>query len=280
MRQVNFLLIILILSTSSACYRTNKPDKDSTTTIVKEKPVTTASVDSLRNEYMVMGILYHQISGEYRALCYQAYNFGKILLDKDLADKSIDKHRAIVLDIDETVIDNSAYQAQMVLSSYNYPTRWDEWCNKAAAEAIPGALEFLNYAKMNGVSVFYVTNRKEQYKQVTIENLKKLGFPFADEEHVIMRTAEKSKEGRRADILQKHHISLLFGDNLLDFSAIFDDKTNQEKIDITDQIRAQFGSRMIILPNAMYGEWESDLYEANLPDSTKRDIRRKLLRGF
>ncbi len=280
MRQVNFLLIILILSTSSACYRTNKPDKDSTTTIVKEKPVTTASVDSLRNEYMVMGILYHQISGEYRALCYQAYNFGKILLDKDLADKSIDKHRAIVLDIDETVIDNSAYQAQMVLSSYNYPTRWDEWCNKAAAEAIPGALEFLNYAKMNGVSVFYVTNRKEQYKQVTIENLKKLGFPFADEEHVIMRTAEKSKEGRRADILQKHHISLLFGDNLLDFSAIFDDKTNQEKVDITDQIRAQFGSRMIILPNAMYGEWESDLYEANLPDSTKRDIRRKLLRGF
>lgn len=202
------------------------------------------------------------------------------MLDKDLADKSIDKHRAVVLDIDETVLNNSPYQAEMVLSNFNYPVKWDVWCNKVAAEAVPGSLDFLNYAKMNGVSIFYVTNRKDQFRQVTIENLKNLGFPFADEEHVLTRTSDNSKEGRRTQILQKHHISLLFGDNLADFSAMFDHITNNERIIATDQLKGEFGKRFIVLPNSMYGDWESNLYEKSQSDSIKRQIRIKSLKGF
>lgn len=203
------------------------------------------------------------------------------MLDKDLADKSIDQHRAVVLDIDETVLDNSPYQAQMVLGNFNYPVKWDEWCKKASAEAIPGALDFLNYAKMNGVSIFYVTNRKDQYKQVTIENLMKLGFPFADEAHVLTRSStDNSKEGRRSLILQKHHISLLFGDNLADFNAMFDDKSNPERIAAADRLKEDFGKRFIVLPNSMYGDWETALYDKNMPDSVKQMMRLKALKGF
>ncbi len=281
--RLNFLLLLIVLVSSSSCFRKEKQDSQiQSPSVVVKKPAVAISADSLKNEYMEMAIMYHQISGEYKAQCYQAYNFAKILLDKDLADKSIDKNRAVVLDIDETVLDNSPYQAAMVLGNFNYPVKWDEWCNKASAEAVPGVAEFLNYAKMNGVSIYYITNRKDEFKLVTIENLKKLGLPSADVEHVLTRGTELSKESRRVQVLQKHHISLLFGDNLTDFSALFDDKSNKDRIALTDQVRKEFGKKFVVIPNSMYGDWETALYggKKNLPDSIKKEIRLKSLKGF
>jgi 5'-nucleotidase (lipoprotein e(P4) family) len=218
----------------------------------------------------------------YRALCYQAYNLGKIMLDKDLGDKDVNKHRIIILDVDETVLDNSPYQAQCILDNVNYPVGWEEWCNKAIADAIPGSLDFLNYARANGVSVFYVTNRKDVVKEATIANLKKLGFPHADAEHVITRSAENSKEGRRNALADKFHISLFFGDNLSDFSYVFDDKPNAERYDQVEKLKSEFGSRFIILPNSMYGDWELALYnmKKQQSDSLKSALRYKGLKGF
>ena len=283
MKFYNYILFIILVSISTSCFRNKQPDlKPQSETIVVQESPATAKKDSLKNEYMEMGILYHQISGEYRAQCYQAYNLGKMLLDKDLADKSIDKNRAVILDIDETVLDNSPYQAKMVLENFNYPVKWDEWCNKASAQAVPGVLDFLNYAKMNGVSIYYITNRKEQFKQATIENLKRLGLPSADADHVLTRTSELSKEGRRTQVLQKHHISLLFGDNLIDFSSFFDNKSINERVDAADKMKNEFGNRFVIIPNSMYGDWESSLYgeSKNVPDSIKKAIRLKSLKAF
>lgn len=231
---------------------------------------------------MVLGTLYHQQAAEYRALCYQAYNFGKVLIDKDLEDKSIDEHRIVILDIDETVLDNSPYEAECILSDINYPTRWDEWCLKASAKPIPGVLEFLNYARSSGLSVFYVTNRKVHLKDATIRNLQKYNFPHADDEHVIMRTAENSKEGRRQQLAEKYHISLLCGDNLSDFSFVFDDKPNETRMKEVDKLYKEFGTRFIVLPNSMYGDWEINLYDKakNPSDSLNTISRHKALSGF
>lgn len=236
----------------------------------------------IRNEHMVLATLFQQTAAEYRALCYQAFNIGRLMLDTDLADKAVDKHRIIVLDVDETVLDNSPFQAKSVLNSSSYPDYWDAWCNLAKAEPLPGALEFLNYARANGVSIFYVTNRKDYLKEVTIQNLKQKGFPLADADHVITRSAEASKEGRRQELLEKYHIALLFGDNLNDFAEDFEGKDVQSRLAAVDNASIKFGTKFIVLPNAMYGDWENALYGYNpvVSDSLKFEMRRKALKSF
>ena len=244
--------------------------------------IDTAFRKKVISEHMVLATLYQQTAAEYRALCYQAFNIGRFMLDADLADKTVDKHRIIVLDVDETVLDNSPFQAKSILNSSSYPSYWGDWCNLANAEPLPGAIEFLNYARANGVSIFYITNRNDKFKEVTIQNLKKQGFPHADAEHVITRSAEASKEGRRQALLEKHHISLLFGDNLNDFAEDFEGKDIKSRFAAVDQASNQFGTRFIVLPNAMYGDWENALYGYNprLSDSLKFEMRRKALKAF
>ena len=280
---LSFLLLAAVIMTS--CNREKPGDSLQKPSISGDSIA--ATLDSafrkkVLNEHMVLATLFQQTAAEYRALCYQAFNIGRIMLDVDLADKTVDKHRIIVLDIDETVIDNSPFQAKSVLNSTNYPTYWKEWCNLAEAEPLPGAIEFLNYARANGVSIYYITNRKEEFKEVTIQNLKEKGFPHADAEHVIMRTAEASKEGRRQELLTKHHISLLFGDNLNDFAEDFEGKDIKSRFAAVDQSSNLFGTRFIMLPNAMYGDWEDALYgySPRLNDSIKFEMRRKALKSF
>ncbi|MHC1775771.1 MAG: 5'-nucleotidase, lipoprotein e(P4) family [Lentimicrobium sp.] len=284
MRTSAFLLIGLVLAVSCK-------QKDAREPQLQSKPDTELSaisgVDSVRlaglvNEHMVLGTLFQQKAGEYRALCYQAFNLGRIMLDKDLADKSIDKHRVIVLDIDETVLDNSPFQAECILEGTSYPVNWDEWCKLARAKALPGALDFLAYAKANGLSIYYITNRKAHLREATVKNLKELGFPDTDAEHVLMRTSVDTKEPRRQELLKNNHISLLFGDNLNDFSDIFEKKSPDERNALVDDAGRLFGQRYIILPNAMYGDWELALYgfDQKQSDSVKYKIRRQALTAF
>jgi 5'-nucleotidase (lipoprotein e(P4) family) len=279
------LILVFAVAISSCCR-----DKETKTVEPGGQTLQDSAVLSLdsafrefvKNEHMVLATLFQQTAAEYRALCYQAFNIGKFMLDADLNDKSVDKHRIIVLDVDETVLDNSPFQAKSVLESTSYPVNWDEWCNLANAEPLPGALEFLNYARANGVSIFYVTNRKDYLKEVTIKNLADMGFPHADAEHVITRSAEASKEGRRQDLMKKYHISLLFGDNLNDFAEVFEGKSVKSRFDAVDQVSNLFGRKFIVLPNAMYGDWENALYEysSKVNDSVKFEMRRKALKSF
>lgn len=198
--------------------------------------------------------LYQQQAAEYRALCYQAYNLATMYLEQELKAAHA-KPLAVVVDIDETVLDNSPYQAAAILGGYGYPVRWDEWMNEANAWAVPGSLEFLQFAKQNGVEVFYVTNRKEDYREVTLRNLKTMGFPFADSDHLLMRTSGNEKEERRNQIRESFHIALLAGDNLGDFDAAFETDDAGERMLQTDFYRKSFGTKYIVLPNAVYGHW-------------------------
>ena len=280
------IAILLALALTVSC-KQNKTDKQENQPASQNLNLQNQQKDSirlvqLRNEHMVLSTLFQQKAGEYRALCYQAFNLGRVMLDKDLSDKSVDKHRIIVLDVDETVLDNSPFQAKCILESTSYPVNWDEWCKLSQAKALPGAIDFLKYAKSNGLHIYYVTNRKIHLKEFTVKNLNDLGFPDADNEHVIMRTTVDSKEPRRQELLAKYHISLLFGDNLNDFSDVFEKKDSDSRAAEVDKAKALFGQRFIVLPNAMYGDWELALYgfDQKQDDSVKYEIRRKALISF
>lgn len=233
-------------------------------------------------EHNVMAVLWFQTAAEARALQYQAYNMARMMLDQDLVQTKTDKKRAVVVDIDETILNNSPYEGRAIRINRGYPYEWERWIDLAQAEAIPGSLEFLQYAASNNVDIFYVTNRKERDRKGTLENLRRLGFPQADDAHLLIRTEESSKEARRQYIARTHHIVLLLGDNLADFSHVFDKKSVQQRNDEVDRLKTEFGKRFIVLPNPIYGDWEDALYDyqTGLPDSVKNVRRKQALKGF
>lgn len=232
------------------------------------------------NDHLIMATLWFQRADEYRALCYQAYNLAQLRLDQELASNpNPSKKPAVVVDIDEAVLDNSPFEARCIVNGTNYPTGWSEWVGEASALTIPGAVEFLNYAATHGVEVFYISNRKQKELIPTLLNLQNQRFPMADTAHLLLRTSVSNKEDRRNRVLEKFNIVLLAGDNLNDFTSLFEATHTERRRELTDSLRHEFGRKFIVLPNPMYGDWEQALGTAPQPsDSLKRQAMIKALR--
>lgn len=222
----------------------------------------------------LMAVTWLQTSGEVRALSYQAFNMAKMRLDQQLRSrkKRGSKAPAIVVDVDETVLDNSPYQVNLIRTKRSYPVGWKEWVTSARARALPGSVEFLNYAANRGVTVFYITNRKKQYFSPTLKNLKDKGFPVT-KEFLLTRTKSRSKKERREKVLRNYEILLLMGDNLGDFHDLFEEKAKTERNLAVDEMKRKFGKKFIVLPNPMYGDWEGTLYQYNYRKSKKEKYR-------
>jgi 5'-nucleotidase (lipoprotein e(P4) family) len=232
------------------------------------------------NEYQVGAILWTQTSGEIRALYYQAFHWARMVLDQDLKHKS-KQPRAVVVDVDETVLDNSPFQASLIKEQKNYSQQdWAKWTASAQAAALPGAVEFLRYAAAKGVRVFYITNRAEAERAATADNLTKQGFPGVSNETLLLRTDKSSKEPRRQQVAAQYRIVLLLGDNLNDFAEVFEQRTTAERLAAVEQNRDQFGTHFIMLPNAMYGDWENAIYNNPTPGEARGARRRNTLKGF
>jgi 5'-nucleotidase (lipoprotein e(P4) family) len=236
------------------------------------------------SEYQVGAILWTQSSAEYRALAYQTFSLAKLRIDQDLRHRST-KPRAVIVDVDETVLDNSRFQAELVLRDAAYTAEnWKAWCDRAEAGAVPGAVDFLKYAARRGVRVFYITNRRQPEKAGTITNLIKLGFPGVTEDSVMIREqgTTASKESRRDRVRQRYWIAMLVGDNLNDFNDNFSGKSITDRSAEVDHERAEFGSRFIVVPNPMYGDWENAVNnnQSNLNDEQRAANRRGALKGI
>jgi len=244
---------------------------------------TTEQTAEADNEYQTGAVLWQQSGSEVRALQYQAFFLARLMLDRDLRERAkLNKRRAVVVDVDETVLDNSRYQASLIVEQKGFSSSgWTDWCNRAQATAIPGAVDFLRYASRRGVRVFYVTNRREAEKSGTIANLKQAGFPEVGNETVIVRADVSSKEARRRKISERYRIVLLCGDNLADFSNVFEGKTAEERAVAVEKARDKFGTRFIVLPNAMYGDWENVIYgPARLTEAEKAARRKSALKVY
>lgn len=218
-------------------------------------------------EHLLQSALWYQQSAEMEALYYQSFNWAeKVLAEK--IQSSGDVAMAVVLDIDETILDNSPQTAHQVLENKAYNDKiWDEWCTLVQAAPLPGALEFTKSAIEMGVEVFYISNRKIHLLEVTLENMKKIGFPNADPVHVLLRTGSSAKDERREKVKETHEIALLIGDNLGDFAGIFDQRQEDGASGAVYKNRHQFGERFIMLPNPMYGGWEK-AFRGGTPEQT------------
>ncbi|WP_212002370.1 5'-nucleotidase, lipoprotein e(P4) family [Chitinophaga sp. HK235] len=257
-----------------AC-KTTKPVQTSATT-------QTTSSTQLIPYGQAWAALWQQQSGEYKALCLQAYQLAAWRLDQYLVQPH-DKPLAVVTDIDETVLDNSPYSVHQALEGKGYDEKsWMEWTAKAIADTVPGAPSFFKYAASKGVKVFYITNRLEAERAATLKNLQRYGFPDADDQHLLLKTAGSGKEPRRQQVLQQYDIVLLFGDNLSDFAERFDKKPYNERNAEALKSASSFGSRFIVLPNPMYGDWEGALYnfQYKLTPQQKDSVMKTRLKNY
>lgn len=236
-----------------------------------------------QNEYLVQSVLWYQQSAEMKALYYQAYNTARMMLDIYLKDSKTKKKKAVIVDIDETILNNVKYEAWLIQNnSQQSKSGWKQWTDKADADTLPGALDFLNYAKTRAVEVFYVSNRTTDDVAASLKNLKKFNFPFADEHHMLFKSDKSSsKESRRKAIEKDYDIVLLCGDNLGDFSAAFDDRTEKLLTDSISSYKSLFGKRFIVFPNPMYGAWEKQIYgKGDFTAKQKDSIRKACLKGY
>jgi len=175
---------------------------------------------------------------------------------------------AVVLDIDETVLDNSPYQARLVRSGGEYnEADWAEWCRQESARALPGVIEFTQFAAKHGIAVLYVSNRAKDLDQVTLANLRKVGLPVSGPEAFLglgtfvegCEQVGTEKGCRRQLISRKYRVLMQFGDQIGDFVTVLANNAAGRQRAIAPYM-GWIGSRWFVLPNATYGSWEPALF--------------------
>ena len=233
---------------------------------------------------IVLATLWTQSSAECQALRLQAYDLAQLRLKQAMAEPATDQRKpAVVVDIDETVLDNSPMNAYLAMTDGRWNLElWDEWCHDAVAKPIPGAKAFLSLADQLGVTIFYVSNRSVDVLESTLKNLRAEGFPQAQASQLYLMTDDAGKQPRRLQIEKDYRILLLVGDNLTDFNDVFDRKSPDERSATVAQLSQKFGSRYIMLPNAMYGDWDSAAlsYQRGLDFEQAQNLRRTALRPW
>ena len=241
----------------------------------------TLTYDQLRSRENTMGTLWYQNAAEVDALYQQGYNVATNKL-KELLKQPTNKPYSIVLDIDETVLSNIPFQVKMIKDGTAFnPKLWDEWVQKAEATPVAGAKEFLQFADKNKVQIYYISDRTDAQVEATIKNLEAQGLPVQGRDHLMFKKeGDKSKEGRRQEVLKHTNLVMLFGDNLVDF-AEFSTKSEADRDKMFEQLKAEFGDKFIIFPNPMYGSWESAVYQGEKKDGKgQSEARLNALKGY
>jgi 5'-nucleotidase (lipoprotein e(P4) family) len=248
----------------------------------------TLAADPVPQNDLLNAELWMQTAIEYRANCLTVYALAKVRLDEALADTNWTAYDqtgsyqnlppAVIIDLDETAIDNSAYEAGLVVNDTRFnPKTWDDWTKAEQAKAVPGAVEFANYAATKGVKVFYVSNRNADQKEATRHNLEALGFPMGGNVDTLLMQKDRTewstgaKGSRFAYIAKDYRVLLMFGDQIGDFS----DKYNTslaERDKLFEELKAHFGHDWMMLANPAYGSFESAPYghDFKLSDDEKR----------
>lgn len=236
-------------------------------------PPAPAGVGAAAPHENLNAVLWMQTATEYEASALQAYRLAQIQLDAALADPAWtaaleqqgDASKlppAVILDVDETALDNSYYQARAIRDGVGFSTAtWDPWVAEARATAIPGAVEFTQYAAKKGIAIFYITNRTANLEAATRQNLAAEKFPLGEGVDTVLARGERpewsasAKGARRAYVARDYRILMLIGDDLGDF-VVDPAGTPEERRARTAPQSDWWGRRWIMLPNPTYGSWE------------------------
>lgn len=239
------------------------------------------------------GTLWMQTSVEYEVLAVQAFQLARLNLQEALKDvnwtAALEQQgdysalpAAVIVDVDETVLDNSAFEARLVKNGQGYTSDlWAEWVHEGNARAIPGAREFIDFVKKSGAKMFYVTNREQEAP--TIKNIQKELDIDASAENVFCKMEKpewtSDKSSRRAEIAKTHRIVLLIGDDYNDFAFLDKVSPAERKAKAAEQ-QQYWGKKWIMMPNPLYGNWERALfdYDYSLSDQVKNRKKTENLR--
>jgi acid phosphatase len=217
-------------------------------------------------------VLWMQTAAEYRATAEQAYRLAALQLDAAIRDTAwtaaVEQTGdvtalppAVVLDLDETVLDNSAFEARQMRDGLPFSEEaWNRWCEERSARAIPGAVRFLQLSKSLGVTPIYITNRDHTVEDATRDVLVKLGAPIDTSRDTVLTRHENGweasdKSARRRFVADSYRILLLLGDNFEDF-APGTQGSIADRAALTDKYDSYWGTKWIVLPNPTYGSWE------------------------
>jgi len=240
--------------------------------------------------------LWTQRSVEFKANALAAFALARVRLDQALADPTwtaAPKEQtgayqslppAVILDIDETILDNSGYQAWMTLKDTTFDAKtWNAYVNTVSSLAIPGAVEFATYADGKGVKVFYISNRTAEEEAPTRKNLEKLGFPLGAPVDTMLMTRKQpdwgsAKGTRRAYIAKSYRILLNVGDNFGDFVDEYRG-SEAERLKMFEAHKPRWGREWIMIANPTYGSFESAPFghDFKLSNGERRKAKRGVL---
>ena len=242
-----------------------------------------AAARAARSDDNLNAVLWVQTSAEYRAATETVYRAAADELDvalkqehwdalvrgeRDNAGKTAGLKPAVIMDVDETVLDNSPYQARLIRDDREYSDpSWDLWVAEKKAKAVPGAVDFAKAAAARGITIFYLSNRAVHLKDATIANLKAVGMPVAgDDVFLGLGTvvpgcphSGSEKTCRRRLVARNYRVLMQFGDQLGDFVQVVAN-TPEARNQLLDEYGDWFGERWWMLPNPTYGGWEPALF--------------------
>ena len=266
------------------------------TTSATQAPAATDPSDNLN------AVLWIQRSEEYRANSLSIFRAAADHLDDALAERNWDalvpEEReligdatalppAVIMDIDETVLDNSPYQARLIQNGLEYDeVTWAQWVAEKKAKPVPGVLEFAKAAEAKGVTILYLSNRAQHLQEATLANLRAEGLPVKDEsvflglgtfvENCEQNGTEKTCRRRLAG--RDYRVLMQFGDQLGDFVDILAN-TSAARGELLDTYGDWFGERWWMLANPSYGGWEPAQFNNawDQPSGARRESKRNAL---
>jgi len=287
----------------SACKRTETPadavPPAAAAAAAASAPAATGDAAVAANDNL-NAVLWIQRSQEYRAITEQTYRAAADHLDKALKEANWDAlvpeergnaakglKPAVVLDVDETVLDNSPYQARLVRDGTEYDElSWDQWVAEKKAKPVPGVVDFAKAATEKGVTLVYISNRAVHLKDATLANLRAVGLPVADDSVFLglgtvvpgCEQAGSEKNCRRRLAGQQYRVLMQFGDQLGDFVEVTAN-TPQGRAALLEQYHDWFGERWWMLPNPTYGGWEPAQFnnDYSQPRQARHDAKRAAL---
>ncbi|MCD9098920.1 5'-nucleotidase, lipoprotein e(P4) family [Luteimonas fraxinea] len=290
------LLLAACKPTTPAAAPADDAAEAAPTTSTTQAPAATDPSDNLN------AVLWIQRSEEYRANSLSIFRAAADHLDDALAEKNWDalvpEEReligdatalppAVIMDIDETVLDNSPYQARLIQNGLEYDeVTWAQWVAEKKAKPVPGVLEFAKAAEAKGVTILYLSNRAQHLQEATLANLRAEGLPVKDEsvflglgtfvENCEQNGTEKTCRRRLAG--RDYRVLMQFGDQLGDFVDILAN-TSEARGELLDTYGDWFGERWWMLANPSYGGWEPAQFNNawDQPAGVRRESKRNAL---
>ena len=195
-------------------------------------------------------------SDEYKALCNQVYGQAIYQIKKKMTynnfslNQSNVNNYAVIMDLDETVLDNSDYQVGLFErnASFNMDS-WAKWVEREEAKLVPGAKEYIELLRKNNIQIIFISNRMHVRLDATKNNMKKLGVGLPSDIYLLRKDRADKKYIRRNEVFtktgrmekfKKYTVLQYLGDAMGDF--------------VNDDFD-RFGIDQFIFPNPMYGKW-------------------------